>query len=44
MEITRIAVDDVRSRLDRGEALVTVDARSDVSEIPRGRAIVTFCT
>lgn len=28
MEVNRITVDEVRSRLDRGEPLVMVDARS----------------
>lgn len=68
MEVTRIMVDEVRTRLDRGEPLVFVDARSaeswgkaksqipgsvrvppdDVADyvngVPRGRAIVTYCT
>jgi rhodanese-related sulfurtransferase len=28
MEVTRVTVDEVRTRLDRGEPLVFVDARS----------------
>ena len=68
MEVTRVTVDEVKTRLDRGEPLVFVDARSQESwgksdkqvpgsirvppdeaaghlgEIPRGRAIITYCT
>jgi rhodanese-related sulfurtransferase len=68
MEVTRVTVDEVRARLDRGEPLAIVDARSadawskatsripgairvppdDVAphleEIPRDRAVVTYCT
>jgi rhodanese-related sulfurtransferase len=68
MEVTRVTVDEVRTRLDRGEPLAIVDARSadawskatsripgairvppdDVAahleEIPRDRAVITYCT
>ena len=68
MEVTRVTVDEVRARLDRGEPLVLVDARSaeswskaesqapgsirvppddiesHLADIPKGRAIVTYCT
>jgi rhodanese-related sulfurtransferase len=68
MEVSRVTVDEVRARLDRGEPIVFVDARSaeswskadtqipgsvrvppdeagaHVNEVPRGRAIVTYCT
>jgi rhodanese-related sulfurtransferase len=68
MEVSRVTVDEVRTRLDRAEPIVFVDARSaeawskadsqipgsvrvppddvaaHVSEVPRGRAIVTYCT
>jgi len=68
MEVTRITVEEVRTRLDRGEPLGFVDARSaeswskaksqipgsvrvppddvanHVDGVPRGRAIVTYCT
>jgi rhodanese-related sulfurtransferase len=68
MEVTRVTVDEVRARLDRGEPLAIVDARSaeawskatswipgairvppdDVAahleEIPRDRAVITYCT
>ena len=67
-EISRITVDEARERLDRGEPLALVDARSQESwseadsqitgsirvppgdvaahldEIPRDRAVVTYCT
>jgi rhodanese-related sulfurtransferase len=68
MEVTRVTVDEVRARMDRGEPLVFVDARSAESwgkartqipgsvrvppddaaahadGVPRGRAIITYCT
>jgi len=68
MEVTRVTVDEVRARLDRGEPLAIVDARSadawstatsripgairvppddvaaHVAEIPRDRAVITYCT
>ncbi len=68
MEVSRITVDEVQARLDRGEQIVFVDARSaeawskagtqipgsvrvppddaaaHMNEIPRGRAIVAYCT
>ena len=67
MAITRVTVDEVRTRLDRGEPLVFVDARNaeawskaqtqipdsigvpdevagHVESVPRGRAIITYCT
>jgi rhodanese-related sulfurtransferase len=68
MEVSRVTVDEVRMRLDRGEPLVFVDARSaeswskaqsqipgsvrvppdevagHVDGVPRGRAVVTYCT
>jgi rhodanese-related sulfurtransferase len=67
-EVSRITVDEARERLDRGEPLAIVDARSQDSwghsdeqipgsirvppdeaaahldEIPRDRAVVTYCT
>ena len=67
-DVSRITVEEVRERLDRGEPLAIVDARSpdswsksdsqipgsirvppdDVAahlrEIPRDRAVLTFCT
>jgi len=68
MEATRVTVDEVKERIDRGEILTFIDARnpnawgeSDVKlpgairvpanevskhldEIPRDRAIITYCT
>jgi ArsR family transcriptional regulator len=68
MEATRVTVDEVRERMDRGEQFTFVDTRnpqawgeSDVklpgairvpageleqhlSEIPRDRAVITYCT
>jgi rhodanese-related sulfurtransferase len=68
MEVTRITIDEVRQRLDRGEEFVFVDTRNptawgesdqklpnairvpagDVAqhldEIPRDRAVITYCT
>ena len=68
MEATRVTVDEVKERMDRGEQFTFVDTRnpqawgsSDVKlpgairvpadeveqhleEIPRGRAVITYCT
>ncbi len=68
MEPTRVTVDEVKERMDRGEQFAFVDARnpqawskSDVKlpgairvpadeveghlgEIPRDRAVITYCT
>jgi rhodanese-related sulfurtransferase len=68
VEATRVTVDEVRERMDRGEQFAFVDTRnpqawgeSDVKlpgairvpageleqrldEIPRGRAVITYCT
>jgi rhodanese-related sulfurtransferase len=68
MEATRVTVDEVKERMDRGEPLAFVDTRnpqawgeSDVKlpgairvpaddveghmgEIPRDRAVITYCT
>lgn len=68
MEATRVTVDEVRERMDRGEQFAFVDTRnpqawgeSDVKlpgairvpaneleqhldEIPRDRAVITYCT
>lgn len=68
MEATRVTVDEVKERLDRGEQFAFVDTRnpaawgeSDVklpgavrvpagelerhlSEIPRDRVVITYCT
>ena len=68
MEATRVTVDEVKERMDRGEQFAFVDTRnpaawgeSDVKlpgairvpageleqhlpEIPRGRAVITYCT
>ena len=68
MEATRVTVDEVKERMDRGERFAFVDTRnpqawgeSDVKlpgairvpageleqhldEIPRGRAVITYCT
>lgn len=68
MEATRVTVDEVKERMDRGEPFAFVDTRnpqawgeSDVklpgairvradeleqhlSEIPRDRAVITYCT
>jgi rhodanese-related sulfurtransferase len=68
MEVSRVTVDEVRTRLERGEPLVFVDARSaeswgksesqipgsvrvppdDVAahadDVPRGQAVITYCT
>ncbi len=68
MEATRVTVEEVKERIDRGEEFAFVDTRnpaawgeSDVklpgalrvpaseleqhlSEIPRDRAVITYCT
>ncbi|HEX8281904.1 MAG TPA: rhodanese-like domain-containing protein [Pyrinomonadaceae bacterium] len=68
MEATRVTVDEVKERMDRGEQFAFVDTRnpqawgsSDVKlpgavrvpadeleqhldEIPRDRAVITYCT
>ena len=68
MEATRVTVDEVKERMDRGEQFAFVDTRNPVawgesdvklpgairvpadeleqhlSEIPRGRAVITYCT
>lgn len=68
MEATRVTVDEVKERMDRGEPLVFIDARNPqawseaetklpnalrvpadeveqhLDEIPRDRAVVTYCT
>ncbi len=68
MEATRVTVDEVKERMDRGEPFAFVDTRnprawgeSDVKlpgairvpadafeehlqEIPRDRAVITYCT
>ena len=68
MEATRVTVDEVKERMDRGEQFVFVDTRNPtawseaetklpgaihisadevekhIAEIPRGRAVITYCT
>ena len=68
MEATRVTVDEVKERMDRGEQLAFVDTRNPVawgesdvklpgairvpadevdkhlSEIPRDRAVIAYCT
>jgi rhodanese-related sulfurtransferase len=68
MEVGRITIDELRERLDRGEPIAMVDARSaeawgkadrqipgstrvppddierHVSKVPKGRAVVSYCT
>jgi len=68
MEATRITVDEVKERMDRGEQFTFVDSRNPtawaqsdqklprairvpadeiqqhLNEIPRDRAVVTYCT
>ena len=68
MEATRITVDEVKERLNRGEQFAFVDTRNPqawgeadkklpqairvpadelgqhLSEIPRDRAVITYCT
>jgi rhodanese-related sulfurtransferase len=68
MEVTRITVDEVKERMDRGEQFAFVDTRNPkawgeantklpgairvpadeaeqhLAEIPRDRAVITYCT
>ena len=68
MEISRISIEDLKSRLDLGEQIFIIDTRSraawsesgvkisgavrihfddleqHITEIPRDRTIVTYCT
>jgi rhodanese-related sulfurtransferase len=68
MEATRVTVDEVKERMDRGEQFAFVDTRNPtawgeaetklpgaihipadevekyISEIPRGRTVITYCT
>ena len=68
MEATRITVDEVKERMDRGEQFTFVDTRNPVAwsesdqklphairipaneleqhldEIPKDRAVITYCT
>ena len=68
MEATRITVDEVKERMERGEQFTFVDSRNPtawaesdqklphairvpadqlqqhLSEIPRDRAVITYCT
>jgi rhodanese-related sulfurtransferase len=68
MEVTRVTVDEVKVRMDRGEQLVFVDTRNPqawaeaetklpgavrvpadeaeqhLNQIPRDRAVITYCT
>ena len=68
MEVTRVTVDEVRERMDRGEPFTFVDTRNPqawgeaetklpgairvpageveqhLDEIPRDRAVITYCT
>lgn len=68
MEATRVTVDEVKERMDRGEQFAFVDTRNaqawsesdtklpgairvpadeleqHLGEIPRGRAVITYCT
>ena len=68
MEVTRVTVDEVRARMDRGERLAFIDTRNSQAwgesdtklpgalrvpadevaehsaEIPRDRAVITYCT
>ena len=68
MESTRVTVDEVKERMDRGEPLAFVDTRNPkawsetdsklpgairvsadaleehLQEIPRDRAVITYCT
>jgi rhodanese-related sulfurtransferase len=68
MEATRVTVDEVKERMDRGEQFVFVDTRNPqawseaetklpeairvpadevekhLSEIPRDRTVITYCT
>ena len=68
MEVTRVTVDEVKERMDRGEQFAFLDTRNPqawgeaetklpgairvpadeveqhLSEIPRDRAVITYCT
>lgn len=68
MEVTRVTVDEVKERMDRGEQFTFVDTRNPqawgeaetklpgavrvqagepgqhLDEIPRDRAVITYCT
>lgn len=68
MEATRVTVEEVKERMDRGEQFAFVDTRNPqawgeadtklpgairvpageveqhLDEIPRGRAVITYCT
>ncbi|MDQ2976332.1 MAG: rhodanese-like domain-containing protein [Acidobacteriota bacterium] len=68
MEATRVTVDEVKERMDRGEQFTFVDTRNPkawaeaktklpgairvpsdeveqhISEIPRDRTVITYCT
>jgi rhodanese-related sulfurtransferase len=68
MEPTRVTVDEIRQRMDRGEPFAFIDTRnpqawgkaetklpgairvpadeaeSHLKEIPRDRAVITYCT
>ena len=68
MEVTRVTVDEVRERMERGEPFAFVDTRNPkawsesneklprairvpadeiekhLSEIPRDRVVITYCT
>ncbi len=68
MEITRVTVDEVKARMDRGEQFIFLDTRNSqawseaenklpgalripsdkveehLTEIPRGRVVITYCT
>jgi rhodanese-related sulfurtransferase len=68
MEASRITVDEIRERMDRGEPFAFVDTRNPIAwgeattklpgairvpaeevtqhleEIPRDRAVITYCT
>jgi rhodanese-related sulfurtransferase len=68
MEVTRITIDEVKERMDRGEEFAFVDTRNPtawgesdkklphairvpsgelaphLNEIPRDRAVITYCT
>jgi len=68
MEVTRVTVDEVKARMDRGEPVLFLDTRNPtawnesnaklpgalrvpadeveqhLTEIPHGRAIITYCT
>jgi rhodanese-related sulfurtransferase len=68
MEITRVTVDEVKARMDRGEQFIFLDTRNPqawseaesklpgairipsdeveehLTEISRGRVVITYCT